>query len=84
MTNTASKILVPIGFSDQSIVAMEQAINLAKIKNSEVVLLSVIEEKHSIFDILSDNEVESEKIKKRVLSKLNEIAKKYSEKLQVV
>ena len=34
MTNTASKILVPIGFSDQSIVAMEQAINLAKIKNS--------------------------------------------------
>ena len=62
---------------------MEQAINLAKIKNSEVVLLSVIEEKHSIFDILSDNEMESEKVKQRVLSKLNEIAKKYSEKLQV-
>ena len=38
------KILVPIGFSDQSIVCMEQAFNLAKIKNSEVVLLSVIEE----------------------------------------
>lgn len=83
MTNTASKILVPIGFSHQSMVALGQAFNLAKIKNSEVVLLSVIEEKHSIFDILSDNEIESEKVKQRVLSKLNEIAKEYSEKLQV-
>ena len=66
MTNTASKILVPIGFSDQSMVAIGQAFNLAKIKNSEVVLLSVMEEKHSIFDILSDNEIEGEKIKKRI------------------
>jgi len=83
MTNTASKILVPIGFSDQSMVAMGQAFNLAKIKNSEVVLLSVMEEKHSIFDILSDNEIEDENIKKRILSKLNEIAKQYSDRYGV-
>jgi hypothetical protein len=42
MSTTASKILVPIGFSDQSMIAMGQEINLAKIKNTEVVLLSVI------------------------------------------
>jgi len=39
----ASKILVPIGFSKQSIVALGQAFNLARIKKSDVVLLSVIE-----------------------------------------
>jgi nucleotide-binding universal stress UspA family protein len=83
MNKTANKILVPIGFSDQSIVAMGQAFNLAKIKNSEVVLLSVIEDKHSMFDIFTTNEIEYEKIKERVLSKLNEIASEYSEKYGV-
>ena len=39
---SVSKILVPIGFSEQSMVALGQAYNLAKIKNSDVVLLSVI------------------------------------------
>ena len=40
---SASKILVPIGFSDQSIVALGQAFNLAKIKNSDIVLNGTIE-----------------------------------------
>ena len=35
---SASKILVPIGFSEQSIIALSQAFNLAKLKQSEVVL----------------------------------------------
>ena len=83
MSNTASKILVPIGFSEQSIVAMGQAMNLAKIKNSEVILLSVIEDRNSMFDILVSNEMEEGKIKNRVLVKLNEIASEYSEKYGV-
>jgi nucleotide-binding universal stress UspA family protein len=83
MSNTASKILVPIGFSEQSMVAMGQAMNLAKIKNSEVILLSVIEDRNSMFDILVSNEMEEEKIKNRVLVKLNEIASEYSEKYGV-
>ena len=62
MSNTASKILVPIGFSEQSMVALRQAFNLAKIKNSEVVLLSVIEDNNSMFDIFTTNEIEYEKI----------------------
>jgi nucleotide-binding universal stress UspA family protein len=41
---SASKILVPIGFSEQSMVALDQAFSLAKIKKSDVVLLSVIRE----------------------------------------
>ncbi len=83
MNNTAGKILIPTGFSDQSMVAMGQAFNLAKIKNSEVFLLSVIEERHSMFDVFSSNEMDSEKIKTKVTEKLNEIASKYSEKYGV-
>jgi len=83
MSNIASKILVPVGFSEQSMVAMGQAFNLAKIKNSEVVLLYVIEDNHSMFDIFTTNEIDYEKIKVRVLSKLKEIASEYSEKYGV-
>ena len=46
MLITTNKILVPIGFSDQSMVALGQAFNLAKIKKCEVILLSVIEEQN--------------------------------------
>ena len=84
MSNIASKILVPVGFSEQSMLAMGQAFNLAKIKNSEVVLLYVIEDNHSMFDIFTTNEIEYEKIKMRVLSKLKEIASEYSDKYGVV
>ena len=41
---SASKILVPIDFYEQSMVALGQAVNLAKIKKSGIVLLSVIKE----------------------------------------
>ena len=83
MSNTASKILVPVGFSEQSMVALVQAFNLAKIKNSEIVLLSVIEEYHSMFDIFNTNDIKYEKIKGGVLSKLKEIASEYSEQYGV-
>jgi len=83
MSNIASKILVPIGFSNQSIVALEQALNLAKIKKSEVVLLTVIEEKHSILDILLDNDIQEEIIKEKLLTKLNDLATNYSQKYNV-
>ena len=83
MSNTASKILVPIGFSEQSIIALGQAFSLAKIKNSEVVLLSVIEEKSSMFDIFTINDIEYDKMKTKVMNKLKEIALEHSKKYGV-
>ena len=41
MSISASKILVPIGFSEQSMIALGQAFNLAKIKKSEVVFKKI-------------------------------------------
>ena len=62
MSVTTSKILVPIGFSDQSMVALGQAFNLAKIKKSEIVLLSVIEEQNMMESLfLDDNSHELQK-----------------------
>ena len=73
---SASKILVPIGFSEQSIVALGQAFNLAKIKNSDVVLLSVIEGQSMIESLFLDDK--SDELKAKVKSKLEDIASIYS------
>ena len=43
MSSTNEKILVPIGFTNQSILALQQAVIVAKHTNSDLVLLSVVE-----------------------------------------
>ena len=78
---SASKILVPIGFSEQSIIALGQAFNLAKIKNSDVVLLSVIEGQSMIESLFLDDN--SDELKAKVKSKLEDIASVYSSKYGV-
>ena len=78
---SASKILVPIGFSDQSIVALGQAFNLAKIKNSDIVLLSVIEEQNMIQSLFLDDN--SHELQQKVKEKLEGIASEYSVKYGV-
>ncbi len=78
---SASKILVPIGFSDQSMVALGQAFNLAKIKNSDIVLLSVIEEQSMMQSLFLDDN--SHELQKKVKEKLEGIASEYSAKYSV-
>lgn len=78
---SASKILVPIGFSDQSMVALGQAFSLAKIKNSDVVLLSVIEEQSMMQSLFLDDN--SHELQQKVKEKLEGIASEYSVKYGV-
>ena len=78
MSLISSKILVPFGFSNQSSVALDQACNFAKINNSKIFLLSVVEERNSMQSLFLDDD--SHQLKKMVNSKLTEIAKKYAEK----
>ena len=73
---SVSKILVPIGFSDQSIVALGQAFNLARIKKSDIVLLSVIKEQSVMQALFTDDK--SDDLKAKVKEKLNSIAQVYS------
>ncbi|MEC9303635.1 MAG: universal stress protein [Bacteroidota bacterium] len=76
-----NKILVPIGFSEQSICALEQAINLAKINNSDIVLLSVIKEQSTIQSLFLDDN--SEELKVKVKDKLDSLALEYHQKKNI-
>ena len=75
---SASKILVPIGFSEQSMVALGQAFNIAKIKKSGIVLLSVIKEQSVMQTLFTDDN--SDELKAKVKEKLDAIALEYSKR----
>ena len=73
----ASKhILVPIGFSDQSLIALEQAVQVAKVLKAKVTLISVIEESNTFFGLMDDKE-KVETMKKQVDIKLKELTDQY-------
>ena len=76
-----NKILVPVGFSEQSLAALKQACLIAKIKKSEVIILSVIEEQSKITGLLIDNPFEE--IRSKVKDKLDEISEMHSSKFSV-
>ena len=78
MSISTSKILVPVGFSEQSMIALAQACSLAKIKQSEVVLLSVIEEPSMMESLFYDDK--SHELQQKVNQKLIQIAGSYIEK----
>ena len=78
MSISTSKILVPIGFSSQSMIALEQAFNLAKIKKSEVVLLSIIEEPNIIESLFLDDK--THELQQKVNAKLVELGESYAQK----
>ncbi|MEE2930922.1 MAG: universal stress protein [Bacteroidota bacterium] len=71
MSVSTNKILVPIGFSDQSIIALNQALNLARIKKSKLVLFSVIEESSIIESLFLDNKKND--FQEAIKDKLNNI-----------
>ncbi len=82
MSKLASKILVPIGFSKQSIIALEQAFNIAKIKKSAVFLLTVVEEQSILNSLFLDDK--TPQLQKSVKTKLSSLASEYSKKYNVV
>ena len=81
MSKYTSKILVPIGFSEQSMIALGQAFNLARIKESKVVLLSVVEDQNIIESLFLDDK--SHELQEAVKKKLLHIANQYSDKYNV-
>lgn len=81
MSIESSRILVPIGFSNQSMIALGQAFNLAKIKKSKIILLSVIEEPSKIESLFLDDK--THELQQKVNQKLVEVGKDYAEKYNV-
>jgi len=52
MFNKTNKILVPVDFSEQSLIALSQSYNLAKKIDAEIVLLYVIEEVNPVIKMM--------------------------------
>ena len=77
MTTSSGPILVPIGFAEQSILALEQAVNIAKITDSELFLLTVVEEPSTILKLFSSYKESQEQLKEQVREKLEGLQEKY-------
>ena len=71
--NSTQNILVPIDFSEQSIIALGQSYNLARYTNAEVTLLFVMEEDSSLLFFKKSKKQESD-LEKQIKVKLSEIA----------
>jgi len=79
MLTSSNNILVPLGFSEQSKIALTQAIHFAKVTKAELTLLSVIEDNTSFKNALDLNESDKN-IKNKVQEKLDDLAKNISSK----
>lgn len=74
------KILVPVGFSDQSIMAIDQALVFAEAaKDAEITLLSVIED-DGFFKRLFGQKKDAEEIRDQVKDKIKDLAQQYQDK----
>lgn len=80
MNSETKKILVPIGFSDQSIIALDQAAMFAKPLKADVVLLSVIDNNNTVFRKLFASDEKLNDFKKEMNEKLEQEATEFSQK----
>lgn len=71
MSSTSNKIVVPVDFGDQSQIALEQAMNLAKVVNGEITLLYVIETGGLLGRF--SNSAQDDGLKKEINSKMDEL-----------
>lgn len=70
-------ILVPIGFTNQSIIALQQAVVVAKHTDSELFLLSVVEMPTAIQKIFSDYEEKQKQFKEKLRENLLDLSSNY-------
>ena len=81
MIQSTNKILVPVDFSEQSLIALEQSYNLAREYNAEITLLHVIEESGALAKFFSKQQHED--LKKNVQKELDALAEDVEKKSKV-
>ncbi len=82
MNSSTHQILIPIDFSDQALIALDQSYNLAKFYDAELTLLYVIDEGSTVNRIFS-KPIDEEALKKEVQVKLDELAEQVSKKHKI-
>jgi nucleotide-binding universal stress UspA family protein len=73
MSEIENQILIPVDFSDQSYIALEQSYNLCKFYNAELTLLYVIEESGPLAKLFVAP-IDEDTLKKEVERRLRELA----------
>src|SRR5260221_12907304 len=73
-----NKVVVPVDFGDQSLIALEQAANVATMMSGDITLLYVVES-GGILSRFKSNEVDEE-MKKEIHSKMDELIAAISSK----
>jgi nucleotide-binding universal stress UspA family protein len=82
MAKTSSKkVLIALDFEEQSLIALEQGINLSKVIKAEITLLHVIEDGGILGKHLSDAQYESVRMEvdKLLEEQINELGKKHKD-----
>src|SRR5581483_3372283 len=79
MKSTANQILIPMDFSDQALIALDQSYNLAHFYNAELTLIYVIEESGALSKIFAKS-VNEAALKKEIEDKLYELAQEVEKK----
>lgn len=74
MADKSPLILVPMGFSEQSVMALDQAMVFAKAMKANITLLSVIDDDNQIRKMFDVKEKGNKDLKKKVKGKLEEYA----------
>ncbi len=79
---TKNKILVPIDFEEQSIIALQYAEHFANLINAELEVITVIEESGMLKKLFSSDEL-TVKLNQEARKKLDELIASYSSKLKI-
>jgi len=82
MNSSTNCILVPVDFSDQSLIALEQSYNLAKMLQVGITILYVMEEAGPVSKIFSRSD-DDEEMKAAILDNLNKLAAETEQKTGV-
>ncbi|HOI32882.1 MAG: universal stress protein [Bacteroidales bacterium] len=78
MSEKANSLLIPVDFNEQSLIALEQSYNLARLFQTELVLLYVHEERDFINNLFSKEQ--KQQINEDINHRLEEIASEVSRK----
>lgn len=74
-------ILVPIDYSDQSVIALEQAVSLSRVFESKIHVLNVISEEFSLAKLFGD--IDKADFDKKAKARLDEFVSEQSKRLEV-
>jgi nucleotide-binding universal stress UspA family protein len=81
-TSSKNTVLVPVDFSEQSLIALDQSYNIAREYNAEITLLHVIEESGMLMKFFSNDQYEE--LKTNVQKELDSVAESVQKKSNLV